>query len=301
MKLLHIHIAFGLVSALFLVPFLFPDNVDFVGIRYKNLRIWNQADIILNVKIGLWQLILGANRNGITCHRAFEIQCGWGGLPCWSFWGLRLAVVAAIMLIAAAVLVGCRNVLSKWVSRCGVFAILFALMIIIFVGFLTMAIINRIGDTDEFLEFVCWSIGQGDSDCLKTILVNCLAFQSGYSPGEERPQGLSISITKNINFLLMSQMLYLFLSILGITIWCCFLRFVNSVANSKEDDLRLSSSKKYEHLILKSRKDDYGSSRQEGLIRDKTVIHRKPRSQMNEVKQSKLFLPGPNPHVKFLS
>jgi len=288
MRLLQIHIAFGLVCALFLVPFLFPDAVDFVGIRYENLRIWNDENIILNVKIGLWQLILGAKKNGISCHRAFEIQCGRGGLPCWSFWGLRLSVVAAIMLITAAVLVGCRSGLSKWVSRFGVFAILFALMIILFTVFITLAIVNRVGDTDEFLEFVCWSIGQGESDCFNKLLANCLTFQSGYSEGEERPQGLSISINKNIDFVLLSQILFLFLSILGIIMWCCFLRFVNSIVNSKEDGLGLSSPKKCQHKRLKPRKEDYGSSRREGLMPHNTITYRK-------------FLPRPNPNVKLLS
>jgi len=288
MKLIHVHIAFGLVCALFLVPFLFPDAVDFVGIRYENLRVSNHEDIILNFKIGLWQLVLGAKKNGISCHRVFEIQCGRGGLPCWSFWGLRMCVVVAIMLISAAVLVGCRSGLSKWVPRCGVYAILFSLMTIFFTGVITMDIVNRVGDTDEFLKYVCQSIGQGESDCFNELLVNCLTFQSGYSEGEARPQGLSISINKNIDFVLLSQILFLFLSILGIIIWCCFLHFVNSVVNSKEDGLGLSSPKKRQRKMLKSRKEDYGSSRREAIMPHKTIMYRK-------------FLPEPYPDVKLLS
>jgi len=288
MKMLHIHIVCGLVCALFLVPFLFPDNVEFVGIRNENFRTSNHEDIILNVKIGLWQLILGAWKNGISCHRAFEIQCGQGGLPCWSFWGLRLCVVAAIMLIIAAVLVGCRSGLSKWVTRCGVYAILFALMTIVFTGVIFVDILNRVGDTDVFLDFVCLSIGQGESDCLNELLANCLTFESGYSEGEGRPQGLSISINKSLDFVLLSQILFLFLGILGIIIWCCFLHFVNRVVNSKEDGLGLFSSEKCQRKMLKPRKEDYGSSRREVVMPPKRVMYRK-------------FLPDPNPDVKLLS
>jgi len=301
MKLLHIHIVCGLVCALFLIPFLFPDDVDYVGIRYENLRIENQHDIVLNVKIGLWRLMLGATKNGISCHRAFEIHCGWGGLPCWSFWGLRLCVIGAIMLISAAVLVGIRSGLSKWVSRSGVFAILFALLTIVFTAFITMAVVKRVGDSDGFSKFVCHSIGQGESDCLNTLLGNCIALQSGYSAGEARPQGLSISINKDINFVLQSQVLFLFLSILGITMWCCFLRFVKSVVTSKEDKSRLPLSKTFEHQMLKSRREDYGSSRREDLMRNKIVIPRKARSPKKVVALSKRFLPRSNSDIKLLS
>jgi len=300
MKLVHIHLAFGVVCALLLVPFLFPDDVDFVGIRYENLRIGNQEDIILNIKIGLWRLMLGAKKNGISCHREFEIHCGWDGVPCWNMWGLRLCVAAAIMLITAAVLIGFRSGLSKWVPRCGAFAIISALMTIVFTGFITKAVVNRVGDSDGFLEFVCWSIGQGDSECLNTLLANCLTFQSGYSVGEEKPRGVSISISNDISVVLLSLILFLCLSILGIIIWCCFLRFVRRVVNSKEDDFKLPSPKKYKHQMLKPRKKDYGSSGREELMLNKTGNPRRAKSPVKVVALNKRFLPDSNPNVKLL-
>jgi len=301
MKLLHIHMGCGLICALFLVPFLFRDQVDFVGIRYENLTLGNQEDTILNVKVGLWRMMLGMNWRGVSCHRVFDIQCKWYGFPCWTFWALRSCVIAAIMFITAAVLVGSRSGLSEWVHRFGVFAILFALLIVVFTVVMTWAIFNRVGDTSGFLEFLCETIGQGNSDCSNTLVDNCLSFQSGFSVGEGRPRGLTISINKDISFVLQTQFLFLFLSMLGIMIWCCFMNFLKSVI-SKEDGWRLSSSKKCKHqLMTESRKEDYGSSRREDFIRSKTLTPGRVKSLTKVVTRSKRFLPEYNPNVKLLS
>jgi len=300
MKLLHIHIGCGLICALFLLPFLFRDEVDFVGIRYENLTLGNQEDTVLNVKVGLWRMMLGMKWRGVSCHRVFDIQCKWYGFPCWNFWALRSCVIAAIMFITAAVIVGSRSGLSEYVQRYGLFAILFAFMIVVFTVVLTWAIFNKVDDTNGFIEFLCETIGQGKRDCSNTLIDNCLSYQSGYSVGEGRPRGLNISINKDISYVFMSQILFLFLSMLGIMIWCCFMIFLKSVT-SKEDG-RLSSSIKCKHqLMIGPRKEDYGSSRREGTIQSKAVTPGSAKSLTKVVTRSKRFLPESNPNVKLLS